>query len=364
MDPRLEALVERTPGWLAAGRPDGDVVAASRVRLARNLAGRRFPHHMSVEEAREVCQLARDRLSSFFAGGAVLEPAGLNAAERELLAERSLASRDLLDAPRPTLLFFAADETAGLMVNEEDHFRMQSLAAGLDLAGAWRQLHALSRLVTRAFDLSSHTRYGSLTACPTNAGTGLRASLLLHLPALARAKGPLQKALQTAQRSFLAVRGVHGEGSRALGHLYQISNQRTLGSDVASQVQAVADFGRQVAGFERQVRRALVADAAGRAALREDASRAWKVLHESPRLTTVQALESLSVLRLAVLGGLGEELGLELDDHGLLVQSFQLQPGHLQARIGSELEPEARDQYRARLLREALGIPHPGGPGP
>ncbi|TAH38658.1 MAG: hypothetical protein EYC70_04625 [Planctomycetota bacterium] len=361
MDARLESLVERCPAWLAGGGPDADVVVASRVRLARNLAARRFPHLLPVEEAREVCRQGRERLAPLFGDGAVLEIGSLSAPERELLAERSLASRDLLDAQRPTLLFFNPAETLGLMVNEEDHFRLQSLAPGLDLSAAHKAIRPLSRLISRSFDLAVHPRFGYLTACPTNAGTGLRASLLLHLPALARAKTPLQNALQTAQRSYLAVRGLHGEGSRAMGHLYQISNQRTLGTDVTEQMQAVADFGRQVAEYERKIRGVLLNEPSNRRTLGEDVQRAWRVLADSRRLTTIQALEALSTLRLAALGGADAELGLELNPSRVLWQFFQMQPGHLQARVGAELDPDARDQSRARLLREALGIPHPEG---
>lgn len=358
MDARLEALVDRSPGWLAADAAEGDVVVASRVRLARNLAGRRFPQLLPQEEARELVRQVRDKVAPWFADGVALDPPSLSASERELVAERSLASRDLLDAQRPTLLLFNRVETVGLMVNEEDHFRLQSLAPGMDLGRAQRQMRPLAQLLGRHFELSSHPRYGYLTACPTNVGTGLRASLLLHLPALARAKTPLQNALQTAQRSALAVRGLHGEGSRAMGHLYQISNQRTLGSDLGEQVQAVTDYGRQVTEYERKIRRVLTDEPSNRRTLGEDVRRAWRLLAESRRLSTIQALECLSTLRLGALGGLLEELGLEIDPSRLLAQFFQIQPGHLQARIGAELEPEARDQSRARLLREALGVPH------
>ena len=333
------------------------MVVASRVRLARNLSGRRFPHLMEVEEARELCQRTRDCLGDFFADGLALEPSGLQTAERELLVERSLATRDLLDAPRPTLVFASEDETLGLLVNEEDHFRVQCMKPGLALEESHQELQPLSIHLRRSFELATHPRYGYLTSCPTNVGTGLRASLLLHLPALARAKIPLQRALQTAQRSFLAVRGVHGEGSRALGHLYQISNQRTLGSDLGQQIGAVADFGRQVATYERDVRQALLREDGNRRGLMEDVEKSFQLLQGSPELSTGQALEALSTLRLAALGGLTEEMPGELEPDALLRNSFQLQPGHVQARIGMELGPSERDASRARMLRDSLGIP-------
>ncbi|MBC8330328.1 MAG: hypothetical protein ISR76_03165 [Planctomycetes bacterium] len=356
MDPRLEPLLDKLPAWLQPGGPDSDVVVASRVRLARNLAARRFPALLATEEAREICQMARDRLSSFFQDGLILEPSGFRGADADLLVERSLATRDLLDAPRPTLVLFNGEESVGLLVNEEDHFRIQAFASGLNLQVAIRSAQPLSRRLARSFDLARSARYGWLTACPTNTGTGLRASLLLHLPALSRARIPLQRMLQTAQKSFLAVRGVHGEGSRALGHLYQISNQRTLGTDLGQQLHVIEDFGGEVTRYEREVRQALLRDDANRRALIADVERAYLQLNDAEGLSTAEALEALSTLRLAMLCGLSPELGYDLDPERLLTDSFQIQPGHLQARIGAELDPGQRDASRARLLRDSLGL--------
>jgi protein arginine kinase len=149
---------------------------------------------------------------------------------------------------------------------------------------------------------------------------------------------------------------VHGEGSRALGQLYQISNQRTLGSDWNSQVEAVQNFGQEVARYERETRRALLREPGPKQLLIEDFERAYEVLAKSEAISTAQALDALSILRLAVHSGLAEEMGVSLDAQLLLLNSFQLQPGHLQARIGAELPPEARDASRAHLLRESLNL--------
>ncbi|KAA3610785.1 MAG: hypothetical protein DWQ01_07690 [Planctomycetota bacterium] len=358
MDRHLEELVNHVPAWLQSGGQDRDVAVASRVRLARNLERRRFPHRLETKEAREICVVARGKLEDYFDGGTVVEPASLGPAERDLLVERSLASRDLLDAPRPTLALFDRAESLGLMVNEEDHFRLQSLTRGFDLTGAWNQILPLGRALGEHFELARHRKYGYLTACPSNVGTGLRASLMLHLPALARVRKPLSQVLKTAQRSYLAVRGVHGEGSQALGHLYQISNQRTLGTDVSEQIQAVAEFGRQTMNFEREVRGAMLRDAGHKEQLIVDVQESHQLLKTAKKLTTAQALDALSMLRLAVLADLKEALdGSTFPPHKLLHLCFRLRPGHLQARLGSELGPEARDYSRAKEIRDALRIP-------
>lgn len=355
--PALEALADRTPGWLQPNGPESDVVVASRIRLARNIGGQSFPQLLKPEQAREICVIARDRVGEFFEDGLVIEPAALKEADRHFLIERSLASRDLLDAQRPTLVFFNAVETIGLMVNEEDHFRLQTLAPGFQLSEAYKACLPLSRQLGQAFTLATHDRFGFLTACPTNVGTGLRASLLVQIPALVRAKQQFQHVLKTAQRSNLAVRGVHGEGSRALGNLYQISNQRTLGNSAQDQIAAVAEFGELIVKYEHDVRTALFDESENRSNFENSVVLAYRQLQSAKKLTTAQALESLSTLRLAAFGEVRVQPEMELDPVELIRQVFRVQPGHLQARIGAELGPEARDYSRAKILREALKIP-------
>ncbi len=358
MDPRLDPILHRTPAWLAPDGPETDVVIASRVRLARNHRALPFPSQLQQDAAEDLCTKARERISPMFQNGLVLEAKEVSSFDAEFLVERSLASRDLFENHLPGLVLFLGDGSIGLMVNEEDHFRAQGFACGLDLERAYRRCCAVTGELGRRFPLARHPKYGYLTCCPTNAGSGMRASLMLHLPALARERGPLQKTLQAARRSALAVRGVHGEGSRALGQMYQISNQRTLGPTDPEQVGLVAQFGRDVARYERDTRQRLREDDGRRRELIEAAQRSWSTLVESKQLTSAQALQALSTLRLAVLAELGDEVECEpaLHPHTLLQLSFQLQPGHLQARFGSPMNPEQRDASRAQILRKGLGI--------
>ncbi len=360
MDPRLEPLPARTPGWLREGAPDGDVVVSSRVRLARNLARTRFPHLLPEDEAEVLCARVREHVRDWIGEAVALDPRELEEVERDLLVERNLASRDLLEAPRPTLLAFGEEETRGILVNEEDHFRIQAIAPGLQFPAVQRAARSLSLQVGRVFPFATHERYGFLTACPTNLGTGLRASVLLHLPALGRARQPLEKVIKTAQRSQLAVRGFHGEGSGSMGDFYQISNQSTLGTTQAEQVERVRGFTARVVEFEREVRHQLFEGEEHRRLLEEHVARALETLAGAEALATQSALECLGILRLATLGGLLPEGAPDLDPHRLLELSFRLQPGHLQLQVGRSLGPEERDRERARLVREALGIPSAG----
>lgn len=356
MDPRLKPLLGTVPAWLDGGGEEADVVVASRVRLARNLADTPFPAQMQIGPASDLVRRLTEALPEILPGATLIDPAALAAADGEFLVERSLASHDLLHAGRATLICFEPRGLYGLMVNEEDHFRIQAYAPGLALQTAMDRAQRLERRLGARFPFAAHDRYGFLTSCPTNTGTGMRASLLMHLPALSRAKAPMQRALQTARGTYLAVRGVHGEGSRALGRLFQISNQRTLGTSSGAQVQAVTEFGREVAKYERKTRDEFLNDADARAELLTDVAKAHARLSEAPTLTTAEALEALSTLRLASLAGLAEETGHAYDARELLQQMFQLQPGHLQARLGREMPPGDRDRTRAEILRTALDL--------
>jgi len=357
MDSRLQPLFELPPAWLQEEGPDGDVVVASRVRLARNLDGMPFPSRLDPVLAEGVRDEALEILSGLAESAQTLDPATLEATEREFLVERSLASSDLVQSPLPTGLCFEHGGVMGVMVHEEDHFRIQGFAAGLDFGSAFRRARGVEAQLRTRFTFATHARFGYLTACPTNTGSGLRASLLLHLPALARLKSPLQKALQAAQKAGLAVRGVHGEGSRAMGHLYQISNQRTLGEETTSQMEAVAAYGREIVRYERSTRRRLLAEEGTRRALLEDVRTALSLLQDSTRLTTAEALDALSTLRLGVLTGLlGEASAIDFAALMVLQQMFSLQPGHLQARMGKEMDPVSRDRARASLVRESLRL--------
>ena len=357
MDDRLEPLLENPPAWLLPGGPESDVVVATRIRLARNVSGLPFPHLISAKQAADLCEQARERLGGIFPDNLAIEPGSLSQADGDLLVERSLASRDLLESSRPALVLFNAEESLGLMVNEEDHFRSQSFAAGLNFDVAFKVSQPLMHSLSERFNLARHRRFGYLTACPSNVGTGMRASLLVHLPALSRNNTATQQAMQAARGAKLAVRGVHGEGSRALGHLFQISNQLTLGSEVPAQMKLVEDFARQLVSFERRTRQELLSDASSRAVLIKDIKAHYRLLCEAPGITSAQALNSLSILRLAMNSGLDQELGFQLTEHQLLLNSFQIQPGHLQGRIGCELKPSERDASRAQLLRSALCLP-------
>ncbi len=262
----LRHLASHVGRWLDADGPASDVVVSCRVRLARNLEGFAFPSRLDATQANEVMTLARGALVEAAIDGDTwwvpMQDAGL--VLRLLLHERNLISRDLApldtqgDALPGRAVAFGESETVSVMVNEEDHIRLQALAAGFDLDLAWQRAQVLDRYLEERLPFAASQKLGYLTCCPTNVGTGLRASVMMHLPALGLVRSELEKVFTAAQRTGLVVRGMHGEGSRAAGDLYQISNQVTLGRTESQLIDDLAALVPVIVDFERNMRQALL----------------------------------------------------------------------------------------------------------
>jgi protein arginine kinase len=347
--------------WLEPGGPDSDVVLSCRVRFARNLVDFRFIPRLEPERAEELCERLRAHLLEAKIDGETLWIPMKEAPPlvRLMLRERHLISRDLApsedgQAAAPgRAVAFGASETSAVMVNEEDHVRVQAMAAGFDLDQAWQRARKVDRFIEERVPFAFTRELGYLTACPTNVGTGLRASVMMHLPALAMVRTELDKVFTAAQRTGLAVRGMYGEGSRAVGDFFQISNQITLGR---SEVQLLDDLRAlvpRIIEFERKVREALVREQ--RAALRDRVSRSIGLLRTARAMQTEAALAHLSNIRLGRQVGLAPDTSLEM----LNQLGVQVQKGHIQALTQSPpqeelLEPSTRDRLRASYLRRCL----------
>lgn len=354
-----QALAGRVGTWLRPDGPDADVVVSCRVRLARNLSGRPFQARLDPEtavaiqeELRGVLTDARIDGETWFVpmgeGGPVL---------RQLLFERHLISRELCaedgDPVPGRAVAFGESETLSAMVNEEDHLRLQALASGLDLDLAWERAQGLDRYLEDRLPFACTERLGYLTGCPTNVGTGLRASVMLHLPALGLVRRELEKVFNAAQRTGLAVRGMQGEGSRAAGDLYQISNQVTLGRTEVQLVDDLRALVPEIVEFERRMRQLLL-DEHG-TALGDRVHRSLGLLQSARAMPTDGALKHLSNLRLGVHLGL-----LDAPDPAVLSElGVQVQKGHVHALCvdGGEAlaDVSERDKLRAGLLRSRLG---------
>lgn len=354
---------ETPPEWLCGEGEAADVVFSSRVRLARNLRGTLFSSKATSAQRQQTLEAARDQILMCRLAERIVweELHAAPALKRALLVERHLISKQLSKGRPATggspedprgVAFSVPDERLSIMVNEEDHLRIQSIRAGLSLTAAWNDADAADDKIEAGLDYAFSPRFGYLTCCPTNVGTGVRMSVMLHLPAL-RLTGDIEKVRRAATDMNLAVRGFYGEGSDAVGDLYQLSNQTTLGKpEAAILMQLEGNILPRVIEYERLARRELLAKR--RLGLEDQVWRAWGALTHARLMTTEEAMQALSLVRLGVLAGVvpAEKIGLDLRKLNLLM--LLVQPAHLQRVFGRELDQEQRRGARAVLLRQRL----------
>ena len=364
----VDHFAQRLGSWLEDLGPEPDVVVSCRVRLARNLADEPFISRLEEDRAASLAGRLHEVLEEELSGsGELAEDGGhwvdvreADVVARLLLRERHLVSRDLApieeqrSVPSGRAVFFGRSETVSAMVNEEDHLRLQGFAGGLDLERAWRRARRLDEVLERSVAFAVSPQLGYLTACPTNVGTGMRASVMLHLPGLGLVRSELEKVFTAAQRTGLAVRGMYGEGSRAAGDLYQISNQVTLGRSEEDLVGDLLALVPRIVDFERKVRGALAEER--RESLGERVARSLGMLSNARMMPTDVALMHLSNLRLGSCLDLFDRLTLA-ELNGLAIQ---IQRGHVQVRAGGLthdrlLDSQERDRLRATFLRDRLG---------
>jgi protein arginine kinase len=345
----LDNLTHTSGEWLRGTGPESDIVISTRVRLARNLAAFPFTNRSSAHQKAEIETLLRDRISKL-----ELDPAlnyvnvpALSILDRQFLVERQLISRELASAEGPRGVALVPQETVSLMVNEEDHLRLQVMRSGLTLDEAWQNIDKVDDLLEQRVNYAFSDEFGYLTACPTNVGTGMRASVMLHLPALVLTK-QIEKVFRALQKINLAVRGLYGEGSRASGDFYQISNQVTLGKAETAILGEIREVIPQIISYEREARKALVRDS--RQALQDRVARAFGTLCSATMMTSEETMDLLSSVRLGINLGLLEDISIPVVNE-LFIHT---QPAHLQKLMGSSLDGEERNSARARYLRTRL----------
>jgi protein arginine kinase len=350
---KAETLTE----WLRGEGPESDVVMSSRVRLARNLAGLPFVTKASRPQRQEVLDRCRVQVgaSGFLPHMVWTELHHAEPLMRSLLVERHLISQQHArgkqasgtggpEEPRG-VAFTMPDERVSIMVNEEDHIRLQAIRSGLDLGQTLNDATEVDDRLESGLDYAFSPRFGYLTACPTNVGTGLRLSVMLHLPAL-RLMGHIDKVKRAAADMSLAVRGFYGEGSEAAGDLYQVSNQTTLGKTEQTLLHELADeIMPKVIEYERKARADLLSKR--RVELEDHVHRAMGILSHARLMTTEESMQLLSMVRLGCVAGVLGDLELKVANQLMLLT----QPAHLQRAVGEELDQEQRRSARASLLR-------------
>ncbi len=346
---RFSTLIKNPADWMRGSGPHSEIVMTSRVRLARNLGDSFFPGFAQEQQRIELLGRVRPVIENLpeMKDGFSDDYSNLSKIRKQVLVERHLISRE--HAARSTGCGVVVDrrQSISIMINEEDHFRIQGIRPGLDLRSAYNLVDAVDTGIEGELPYAFSPRFGYLTACPTNLGTGMRASVMLHLPALVLTD-QIGQVVKAVGKIGLAVRGLYGEGTEALGNLFQISNQRTLGeseSEIITQIEKVIEG---VVRSETMARAKLREDSPVH--LRDQIGRAYAVLRHAHILSSKEALNHLSMLR----------LGADLDivpgcDRGLLdMLLLEIQPAHLQLQSGRELSPEDRDIMRAEITRQRL----------
>lgn len=347
----LNDLTRGTGAWLSGEGPMSDVVLSSRVRLARNLADFPFLSTAVTQQRTEIYDLASREIQAVLSGtdALLVDVDQADALDRQLLVERHLISRQHAAGEGSRGVSISASETQAVMINEEDHLRLQVLAGGMRLPALWQSVNELDDALSANLAFAFDRQLGFLTACPTNVGTGIRVSVMLHLPGLKWTR-EIERVERAAKDLRLAVRGLFGEGTEVVGDLYQISNQTTLGQSEEDIIRSYAEtIVPRIVEYEYAARKSLAANSAYQ--LDDRIWRAYGTLGNARCISSEETQSHLSALRAGVAMGRFKAL-----DMAALNELFlHTQSAHLQKRLGRALDGEERAVERAKYLRARLG---------
>ncbi len=338
--------------WMDGQGQESDIIISSRIRIARNLAKLPFPHLLSFEQADQVISSVGDAIRKNIPPGKtgdfeLIRMTDLPSVERQVLVEKHLISPDLLDDFQKKAVAVRKDEILSVMINEEDHLRLQCLMAGLNLNEAWNLINLLDNELEAVLDYSFDEHLGYLTACPTNVGTGIRASVMLHLPGLVKIN-QIKSVLFTINKLGLAVRGLYGEGTEASGNLFQFSNQITLGQTEEDIITNLISVARQLLNQERAAREALFKQR--REQMEDRSGRAYGLLKHANLMSSDEVMQLLSDFRLGIDFGFIKDIPANLVSELIVLTK----PAFLIKKAGRDLTPFECDLYRMKMIREKL----------
>lgn len=337
--------------WMKGDGPDPDIVISSRIRVARNLQSYPFPMLATNQQSKEVLEeviksMNNDDLHSI-SKFEFIQLSALSELEKRVLVEKHLISPNLADEARNGAVILSQNESISIMINEEDHLRTQVLFPGFQIKEAWAMANQIDDVFEAHLEYAYDEKKGFLTSCPTNVGTGIRASVMMHLPALVMTQ-QINRILSAITQVGLAVRGLYGEGSEAIGNLFQISNQITLGQSEEEIIDNLHSVARQIIEHERAARAKLLLDTKPR--ITDRVNRSFGILSYAMIMDSKEAAQRLSDVRLGIDLGLIKGVSANVMNE-LMVMT---QPGFLQQYAGEMLSPDERDMRRAELIRERL----------
>ncbi len=346
----LQNLKESSAEWTSGQGPLSDIVISSRIRLARNVEGIPFSPRAEQAELKNIFELSRQIVEedSLFRDSNLLLLDELTPLESQFLVEKHLIS---IYHAREKHLYrgcvFNQRETLSIMVNEEDHFRIQYLLPGLQLNNIWKLINKIDDEIEKRVTYAFSEKEGYLTSCPTNVGTGMRASVMLHLPALAMING-INDILKAISKIGYVVRGFYGEGTEVMGNFFQVSNQITLGLSEEEIIDNLEKVNQQIISKEQKVRKDILSNS--KSQLEDQAWRAYGILSSARIISSAEAMELLSKLRFGVELGIIPHLNLGTLNKLMLL----IQPAYLQMLAGKDLDPFSRDLQRAILIRKKI----------
>lgn len=337
--------------WLRGEGPHRQIVISSRVRLARNLRKRPFPGWAKKAERTSILELIRSHVEALLEMQESFSEnlQDLSALDRQVLVERHLISREHAAKGGGSAVVVNRRQTVSIMINEEDHLRMQSIRSGLQLKQAFKLIDKIDSALESKLEFAFDPHLGYLTACPTNVGTGMRASAMLHLPGLVLSE-LINQVVQAVSKIGLAVRGLYGEGTEAMGNLFQISNQTTLGEKEDEIINRLSKVIETILEKEYDARQILLQKKSN--TLCDQVGRAYGILTYAHAMPSKEALNLLSIIKLGMdLGAFPEDQRLQIDE--LFIDT---QPAHLQKSSQQKLNAEERDHLRAQIIRDRLKV--------
>jgi protein arginine kinase len=333
--------------WIEDATNEDYIVVSSRVRIARNIAEHPFPSKMNVDEGKEI----RDLVNNEFKNDKKMRiyyPESISAVEQENLVEKHMISPQFInDNNLVKGLLINEKGSLSIMVNEEDHLRIQSILPGLNLLKCYDEVSAVDSYLEKKFNYAYDTQFGYLTSCPTNIGTGIRASVMLHLPGLVKTRN-ISKSLNAIAKLGLVARGIYGEGSEAMGNMFQISNQITLGRSEEEIIQNLNNIVNRLVDQERNAREYLYKEFMVN--FEDNVGRALGVLKNCRKIDSNEAMQLLSEVRV------GSEMNVVVNLDAAMLNKLihDIQPAALQIEMDSDLSSSERDIARANILRKRL----------
>lgn len=346
----IDELAPKCGEWLKGSGPESDIVISSRIRLARNLADFPFIRKCSDTDRVEVETIlhkAIAEIDSWQERVEYVDVSDLSELDRQFLMERQLISREHSEGSGARSVAIDSSEQFSLMINEEDHLRIQVMQSGFDLHTSYDFIDQIDNLIEQNANFAFHARLGYLTACPTNVGTGMRVSVMLHLPALVMTQ-EIDRVLRSMTKINLAVRGLYGEGSQAMGDFYQISNQVTLGRSERDLIDQISEVVPVIIEYERNAREFLKQES--RNELNDKVKRALGILNSAESISSEETMLLLSSVRMGVNLGILDNVQIPTINK-LFIHT---QPAHLQKLHGMELSSADRNAARAQHLRRSL----------